>query len=71
MRQADLSVKSVDLMEVSRMLTKRVVAPQCMMKEVGEHEGRFYMLDWVTNRVDRLTLGAFRHLSNAWSVCSQ
>lgn len=56
----------VNLLKVSFELKKRVAAPAHMNMEVGEYLGRFYLLDFTTNRISRLTLGAFMHLSEAW-----
>lgn len=57
---------AVNLLNISLELKKRVSAQAHMNMEVGEYQGRFYLLDFTTNRISRLTLGAFKHLSEAW-----
>lgn len=68
MNRIDLSTKYVSLHEASTLLTRKIKAPRGMMMEVGEYQGRFYLLDGVTSRISRLTLGAFLHLREAWKA---
>lgn len=55
------------LRQASLLLRSRVSSPQLGL-EAGEFEGRFYLLDFVTNRLERLTLGAYQHLRQAWQA---
>ena len=68
MRKTDLSMKAgLNLLHVSCQLNHRTAAHD-LNQMVGEHEGRFYLLDFTTNKVSRLTFGAFRHLSDTWAA---
>jgi len=60
-------INGLDLMKVSLILKNRSVAPSCLCQEVGEYQGRYYMLDFTTNIISRLTLGAYQHLRSVWN----
>ena len=63
----DLStISGLNLLRVSISLQERTSAPDCMGMEVGIYRGRFYKIDFNLNCIQRLTYGAFRHLSEAW-----
>ena len=71
MKLRDLSIRFVDLRNVAEVLSNKATAPKGMMQEVGEHNGKFYMIDWVTGRISRLTRGAFQHLHQSWDSRQQ
>lgn len=63
----DLSmIAGLDLLKVSFELKKRTASRQELCMEVGMYGNKFYLLDFATNNVSRITLGAFNHLSEAW-----
>jgi len=66
MRKINLSTSLVPLREASGMLCNVTKAPCGISMEVGEHDNKFYLVDWVRGEVCRLTLGAFKHLRQAW-----
>ncbi|MBQ7606448.1 MAG: hypothetical protein IJU76_00450 [Desulfovibrionaceae bacterium] len=62
----DLSaIAGINLLNVSLALRHRTASHEVNC-EVGEYEGRFYLLDFTTDRVERITWGLFRNLSAAW-----
>ena len=57
----------LDLRTAREMLTNRT-ASSPRGYEVGEYAGRFYLLNYVTDSIERLTYGAFLHLSRRWKA---
>lgn len=65
----DLStINGLNLRNVSLTLNHRQPAPKGICQEVGELGGKFYLLDGVTNKVRRITRGAFVHLYKTWKA---
>ena len=64
----DLSAQQgLNLLYISFALNHRTASIE-VNQEVGEYDGKFYLLDFTLNRISRLTWGAFRHLSQAWKI---
>lgn len=65
----DLStINGINLRNVRLTLNHRQRAPKGICQEVGELGGKFYLLDEVSNKVRRLTRGAFVHLYKTWKA---
>jgi hypothetical protein len=57
----------LNLSAISRQFVKKAENPEIKM-EVGELDGKFYLIDWATKRIQRLTLGAFVYLREHWNM---
>ena len=55
-----------DMLSMSLDFSDRTVSPYDSNREVGAIGTKFYLLDFNTGRVERLTWGAFRHCRDIW-----
>jgi hypothetical protein len=63
-----LTLKSCKLEEAFRLLRKTVTSPDSGMMVAGEYDGNYYVVNWATRKLSRITLGAYRHVSVEWEL---
>jgi hypothetical protein len=63
-----LTLKSCKLEDVYWMLRRTVIFPDGGSLVAGEYDGKYYMIDWVTRKLSRITLGAYKHVSIEWGI---
>lgn len=65
----DLSMKcGLNLLEVSKNLANRFISPTDTNLEIGTVGKKFYMLNFTTGKIERLTYGAYKHCRDTWST---
>jgi hypothetical protein len=56
-----------DIRNVAKMLDRKLEAPGFIAQAIGEHCGKFYLINRIHSTVSRLTPGAYTHLRRSWS----
>jgi hypothetical protein len=63
-----LTLKNNKLEDVFWMLHRTVTFPDGGTLVAGEHEGKYYMIDWAARKLSRITRGAYQHVRVEWGL---